>query len=205
MAFLVCHMQKHGAGAVQSIQLHNDRSRESKSNPDIDYSKSQQNYDLVKCDTTYKQAIKANISELDLKKTVRKDAVLACSFVITSSQDFFKGKSPEEQKAFFADTVQFFQERYGEKNVFSATVHMDEATPHMHLLITPIRDNKLSAKAIFDKRDFSLRSLQTDLHAFVGVLGVLKGESRTATGLICRKIVLRLKKLWNERKKPKRD
>lgn len=171
MAFLVCHMQKLGSGSLGGIQSHNERERESKSNTDIDYSKTEQNYSLVECES-YRKAIKANIDELGLKKAIRKDAVLACSFVVTSSQDFFKSKSSEEQKAFFQDTVKFFQERYGEKNVFSAKVHMDEATPHMHLLLTPIRDNKLSAKAIFDKKE--LRGLQTDLHAFVGCSRGLK-------------------------------
>lgn len=166
LAFLVCHMQKLGSGALGGIQSHNNRERESKSNPDIDYSKSNQNYSLVDCEN-YRQAVKTNIDELNLKKAVRKDAVLACSFVITSSHDFFKNKPPDEQKAFFQDTIKFFQDRYGEKNIFSATVHMDEATPHMHLLLTPIRDNKLSAKAIFDRKE--LRSLQTDLHASIGL------------------------------------
>lgn len=165
MPFLVCHMQKLGSGSLGGIQSHNNRERESRSNPDIDKEKSADNYSLVECDN-YRKAVTANINELNLKKAVRKDAVLACSFVVTSSQDFFKGKTPEETKAFFADTVKFFQDKYGEKNVFSATVHMDETTPHMHLLLTPIRDNKLSAKAIFDRT--GLQDLQTELHALVG-------------------------------------
>lgn len=165
MAYLVCHMQKHGSGSLGGIQSHNNRERESKTNPDIDKSKSEDNYSMVDC-SNYRKAVTANIQELNLKKAVRKDAVLACSFVITSSQDFFQGQSPEEQKAFFADTVKFFQDRYGEKNVISATVHLDETTPHMHLLLTPIRDNRLSAKAIFNR--IELQSLQTDLHAKIG-------------------------------------
>lgn len=165
MAFLVCHMQKLGSGALGGIQSHNNREKESKTNPDIDYSKSENNYSLVECEN-YRKAIKANIDDLKLEKAVRKDAVLACSFVITSSQDFFKNQSPEDTKAFFADTVKFFQERYGEKNVIAAQVHLDETTPHMHLLLTPIRDGKLSAKAIFDRKE--LQGLQTELHALVG-------------------------------------
>lgn len=165
MAYLVCHMQKLGSGALGGIQSHNNRERESRTNPDIDQEKSVDNYSLVEC-SNYRKAVTANIQELDLKKAVRKDAVLACSFVVTSSQDFFKDLSAEETKAFFADTVKFFQDRYGEKNVFSATVHLDETTPHMHLLLTPIRDEKLSAKAIFDRVE--LQNLQTELHALVG-------------------------------------
>lgn len=165
MAYLVCHMQKLGSGALGGIQSHNNRERESRTNPDIDREKSQDNYSLVEC-SNYRKAVTANINDLNLKKAVRKDAVLACSFVVTSSQDFFAGKSPEETKAFFADSVRFFQDRYGEKNVISATVHMDETTPHMHLILTPIHDGKLSAKTMFDRKE--LQSLQTDIHASVG-------------------------------------
>lgn len=158
-------MQKHGSGSIGGIQSHNERERESKSNPDIDSSKSELNYSLVEC-ANYRQAIKANIDDLDLKRAVRKDAVFACSFVVTSSQDFFQDKNEAEIQDFFADSVRFFQDRYGERNIIAATVHLDETTPHMHLLMTPIRDGKLSAKAIFNRQE--LRDLQTDLHATVG-------------------------------------
>lgn len=177
-------MEKFKAGAIRGIQSHVERERESKTNPDIDYAKTGENYTLVAPHTgarieTYMRAIRANIDDLNLKKAVRKDAVLACSFVITSSQDFFAGKTREEQRAFFADTVEFFKDRYGEKNVISAKVHMDEATPHMHLLLTPIRDGRLSAKRIFDREE--LRSLQTDLHASVGKLrGMQRGVEGSA-------------------------
>ena len=46
MSFLVLHMDKFKKEAVRGIQSHNNRERESHSNPDIDYSKSQGNYDL---------------------------------------------------------------------------------------------------------------------------------------------------------------
>ena len=42
----------------------------------------------------------------------------------------------------------------GIENVINATVHMDEATPHMHLGIVPVtEDGRLSAKDIFTKTD----------------------------------------------------
>lgn len=45
--------------------------------------------------------------------------------------------------------VRFIQEEIGEDNVFAATVHMDEKTPHMHICFTPITpDGKLSAKIV---------------------------------------------------------
>ena len=46
MSFLVLHMDKFKKEAVRGIQSHNERERESHSNPDIDYERSGHNYDL---------------------------------------------------------------------------------------------------------------------------------------------------------------
>ncbi len=55
--------------------------------------------------------------------------------------------SPEETKEFFQISYKFLSERYGEKNVISAYVHMDETTPHMHFLFVPVvPDNKWNEK-----------------------------------------------------------
>lgn len=45
-------------------------------------------------------------------------------------------------KQFFELSYKFLSERYGEQNVISAYVHMDETTPHMHFLFIPIVDDK---------------------------------------------------------------
>ena len=48
----------------------------------------------------------------------------------------------EQTKQFFELSYKFLSERYGEQNVISAYVHMDETTPHMHFLFIPIVDDK---------------------------------------------------------------
>jgi len=55
--------------------------------------------------------------------------------------------SPEETREFFQISYKFLSERYGERNVISAYVHMDETTPHMHFLFVPVvPDNKWNEK-----------------------------------------------------------
>ncbi|MEB9322363.1 plasmid recombination protein, partial [Bacillus cereus] len=50
---------------------------------------------------------------------------------------------------------------YGKQNTLYAMVHMDEATPHMHIGVMPItEDNRLSAKDMFTRKE--LISLQQD-------------------------------------------
>lgn len=45
MSFMVVHMDKFKKEAVRGIQSHNTRERESHSNPDIDYERSEKNYE----------------------------------------------------------------------------------------------------------------------------------------------------------------
>ena len=106
------------------------------------------------------------IEALDLPTKVRKDAVLMCSFVVGSDREFFRSLSLGEQQQFFVDCTRFFAERYGEENIISAVVHMDEITPHLHLNLIPIADGRLCAKTLFDRKE--LQNLQTDFHSAVG-------------------------------------
>lgn len=178
MSKCAVHMMKHDRGAVSGIQSHVNREHEPKTNRDIDPTRTALNYHLIEPPVSYHKAIKQRIDELPLKRAVRKDAVLMCSFIVSSDKGFFDGLSLEQQRDFFSDAVKFFQNRYGTENVIAATVHMDEATPHMHLCLTPIRDGKLSAKAIFSRQE--LRDLQTQFAASVGENhGLERGEENS--------------------------
>ena len=169
MGFAVVHMQKIGKGGLRGIQSHNQREKPSHTNQDIDYSKSKQNYDLVNSQAiNYHKAIKDRIEHFATNtKTVRKDAVVMCNFIVTSDEKTMKAMTPEIQETFFQDSVKFFGDRYGHENIVNATVHMDETTPHLHLGIVPITNNsRLSAKTMFDRKE--LQSLQTDFAQEVG-------------------------------------
>lgn len=101
------------------------------------------------------------------------------SFVVTSDGEFFKGLRPWEQRDFFRDCVQFFEDKYGTKNMISAVVHMDETTPHLHLNFVPVNDGRLSSKSLFDRQ--KLAQLQTELWEKVGKkYGLQRGKSGSA-------------------------
>lgn len=176
MSFGIVRVQKFKAGAVKGIQIHDHRERPSRTNPDIDKERTPQNYSLVQSEN-WKEAIKARTDTLESTKAVRKDAVLMVQILVTSDQEFFKSLTPEQEKAFFEQSLKFIQDRYGKENVFSAVVHKDEKTPHMHVNLTPIRDRRLTAKEIFNRKDVT--SLHTDFYASVGKeWGLKRGESR---------------------------
>ncbi len=160
-------MEKYHKTDIAPVEQENERDETYQaSNPQIDFTRTRDNYNIIKRQRSYTQFINDRIEELNLPTKVRKDAVLMCSFVVGSDRAFFKNLSPQEQEKFFVDCTRFFAERYGEDNIISAVVHMDETTPHLHLNLIPIADGRLCAKQLFDRK--ALLNLQTDFHSVVG-------------------------------------
>lgn len=167
VGYAVVHMMKIKSGAVGGIQSHNNREHEPKTNPDVDMSRSEDNYDLIPCDN-YKRSIKEKMSNLvESSRAVRKDAVVVCNFIVTSDNETMNALGADRQREFFQDSVKWFSDRYGADRVLNATVHMDEATPHLHIGVMPItQDGRLSAKAIFTKTE--MKAIQTEFARDVG-------------------------------------
>lgn len=167
MSFIVLHMDKFKKEAVRGIQSHNERERESHSNPDIDYERSSANYDLCDHPTdNYSEVIQNRIDDLLLVKAVRKDAVHMCGLIVSSDSAFFEKLSPEESRRFFEASKAFLADFVGPENVISAKVHMDEKTPHMHFMHVPVTpDGRLNANKIYTRE--SLKKLQTELPAYL--------------------------------------
>jgi len=166
MSFAILHMKKLKQQAIKGMQIHNQREKESQTNPDIDMSKSNLNYDLVNgARIDYNEKINARIEEgMTTGKAVRKDAVRVASFLVTSDKEFFDNLSESEEREFFATAYEYFCEEYGKENIAYAMVHKDEKTPHMHVGFVPItEDGRLSAKDFFGKK-LQLVQLQDKFH-----------------------------------------
>lgn len=229
MSYAVVRVQKMTKGAIKGIEIHDRREKDhSLTNPDIDFSKSGENYDLCPAQNeSFSEAVQRRIEQLDLKRAVRKDAVLMAQVIVTSDGAFFdnlpdtswdaycawadrlaearhkeyisgepfsfpipSADTPElepppqgltdreRSRQFFQDAYDFLAERYGRENVISATVHLDEATPHMHFNFVPVTpDGRLSAKDVLTKQ--SLTEQQTAFHEAVGAkYGLQRGEPK---------------------------
>lgn len=176
MSYGIIRVQKFKRMAVHGIQIHDKREKESRTNPDIDKERTSSNYTLQTCDNLANE-IEKRIQSLELKKSVRKDAVVMCQALITSDYEFFKDLSKEKQSQFFNKSFEFLQKKFDKYNILSATVHLDEKTPHMHVNFVPVIDGKLSAKELLTPN--SLRELQTDFYNEVGkFFGLERGEPR---------------------------
>ena len=171
---------KGGAGALEA---HHERTKEKyASNPDIDTTKSKYNFHIVQPETSYKKESDGRIEAAGCK--TRKDSVRFIDTLITASPDFFKGKKREEVREFFRTAVDFLAKKIGKDNIFTAVVHLDEKTPHMHLCFTPItEDGRLTAKEIIGNRT-QLTKWQDDFfaHMVKKFADIERGESASVTG-----------------------
>ena len=178
MAKCVVHLKKIAGMGFGGVRNHMDRTGVSRTNPDIDETRSRQNYspDGFADASHLEKRINARIKALNLKKAVRKDAVRLVDIVITSSRDGMESMGEDGKRRFFADAAAFLARRFGRQNIMYANVHRDEAVDHMHLGFVPItRDGRLSAKSLLTRN--SLKSLQTDFWREVGrKYGLERGE-----------------------------
>ncbi len=170
-------MEKYKRQEVSPVEEENERDESYQaSNPNIDSSRTMYNYNIIYPDKSYIEIINRRLSQLDLKRKIRSDAILMNSFVVTSDGEFFKALRPWEQQSFFKDCVKFFENKYGKENMISAVVHLDETTPHLHLNFVPINDGRLSSKSRFDRQ--KLAQVQTELWEQVGKkYGLQRGKS----------------------------
>ena len=112
----------------------------------------------------------------------RKDAVLMVEYVMTASPEWFTKATPEQEKAFFQRSLQWLADKYGADRIVTASIHRDEATPHLSAFVVPLtQDKRLSAKEFIGSRD-KMRADQTTYAACVADLGLERGiEGSKAT------------------------
>ena len=160
-------MEKYHKTDIYPVEREHERDENYEaSNPQIDSARTKANYHIIGRCCPYTKFINRRIDELNLPTKPRKDAVLMASFVIGSDGEFFKSLTQEQQEDFFAECTRYFADKYGEENIISAVVHVDETTPHLHLNLMPIRNGQLCCKDLFNRT--KLTKLQTDFHEAVG-------------------------------------
>jgi len=105
----------------------------------------------------------------------RKDAVVAVEYVMSASPEWFAKATPEQEQAFFQQSLQWLADKYGADRIVTASIHRDETTPHLSAFVVPLtQDKRLSAKEFIGSRD-KMRADQTSYAACVANLGLERG------------------------------
>lgn len=146
----IIRLAKTKAGAVGMAQYHNDREPGYHSNQDIDPTRTRLNEEWV-AHQDYEKEISARLEQV--KRKVRKDAVVLVEGLITASPQWFDVHTDDDAKAFFADAKSFVEDYFGKDNLLHFTIHADESTLHVHFGVTPIKDGSLSWKKFFGNKN----------------------------------------------------
>lgn len=122
---------------------------------------------------------------LDGAERRNKDTVLCREVVLSASPSYFRpGREhiggvfdPAHLKAWAAASLAWVRRQWPDQ-LASAVLHLDEQTPHLHLMIVPrVRHGdgwKLNSKALFDRE--RLREMQSSYAKALEHLGIRRGE-----------------------------
>lgn len=200
--FAICRVKKIKRYSLKAVGDHNERKLEAH-NFDTEKVKDNIRWTKFKDDSmSLSQLCKKQLKDAGITSH-RKDAAVAVEVVLTASPEYFRPKDPSEYGAYEKDRFEawrkrseaFLHAKYGE-NLIEITIHLDEATPHMHGIVTPITmktKNKrrtkddiannvkaktyteatLDAKTIFNK--FALIKLQDEYAASVKDIHLMRG------------------------------
>jgi len=153
-------------------------------NEEIDPSRSHLNYNLaLEHEQGQADFIKRRLSQV--KCLAREDVNVLCSWIVTAPAGLATGtevrangrerytfegdKTKAELQAFFKHCYDFLAQKYGEKNVVSAYVHMDETTPHIHFAFVPVVVDKKKGHEKVSAKE-ALGWSERGLHRFHGEL-----------------------------------
>lgn len=144
--------QKNKLTDVKGKEIEQERKSDNLKNEDIDRSKTCLNYDLIKSDLNLYQRVKKRIDEVRENSRIQKNSVVMYSNVITVNEETYKNWGLGKTKKYFKAVTEYFKHEFGEENIVSAKVHLDETAPHMHLQLVPISsEGKLQAHKLMTK------------------------------------------------------
>jgi len=117
----------------------------------------------------------------------RKDAVVAVEILLTSGPEFFDAIDTDREKlavdprfrSWVDRSIGWAKKEFG-ANMVDAVLHMDESTPHIHVLTVPLtKDGRLCAKEVTARAEMQRR--QTDYAEAMKALGLERGTPASET------------------------
>ena len=177
MSFAIIRNTKYKRENLKGIYRHNERRNMNYSNENIDKDKSYLNYSIKSPKYRYDKEFDRLKEKYNLKGQIKTVSNIACEYIITSDKQFFEEIGKEETKRYFETAYNFVTEykNLGEQYIMSAKVHMDEETPHMHLIFLPVVHttdkkgnaiDKLACSEFWKEKD-SYRQLQNAFHKYM--------------------------------------
>lgn len=145
--YFLCIASLQGGSKLRIAACHNRRDFK-RETPNINRFLSHQNY-ILQGPLTAKdivQEAKEKMGQAGVLK-LRKNGVAALEIVFS-----LPSSSSIDHRAYFSDCLAWSKEQFGEGNILSADVHLDEAAPHCHILILPLMHGRMQGNAMRGNR-----------------------------------------------------
>lgn len=159
MGFAVFHSDK-GKGCPTTLGYHIDRTvGKEHTYQHADSSKKYKNIDLT--DSKYQnrplqECINERIKEgYTSTRKIRTDAVKYLKHIVSGTHEDMKNieKDPAKLLEWIHENKAFFESEFGKENIIRFNVHLDEKTPHIHVITVPLdKKGNLNAKEIFGNK-----------------------------------------------------
>ncbi|MEE0865701.1 MAG: MobV family relaxase [Clostridia bacterium] len=177
MSYAIIRNTKYKRDNLKGIYRHNERKNKNYSNENIDKERSYLNYSIKSPKYRYDKEFDMIKEKYNLKGQIKTVSNIACEYIITSDKQFFEEIGEEETKRYFETAYNFVAEykNLGEQYIMSAKVHMDEETPHMHLIFLPVvhttdkkgnNIDKIACSEFWKEKD-SYRRLQNAFYQYM--------------------------------------
>ena len=138
MGYAVLHLEK-AKGTDSRMSAHIERTVHPKN---ADRTRTHLNRELVQFPEGVRnrtQAIAQRIETAGIRRKVSANQVKAIRILLTGSNKDMKQMEAEGRiEDWCNDSLKWIRETYGEQNLVSAVLHMDEKTPHIHATVIPI-------------------------------------------------------------------
>ena len=177
MSYAIIRNTNYKMKNLAGIYRHNERKNTNYSNKDINKNNSIKNYSIKAPYSTYEKIFRDMRKNYNLQGMIKKVSNVMCEFIITSDKEFFESIGEEETKRYFETAYKFVANynNLGEDFIVSAKVHLDESTPHLHILFVPVvhkkdKDGKEISKIAcseYWKGKDSYRNLQDNFYSYM--------------------------------------
>ncbi len=129
----MANISKSKRGSAHGLIDHDKRTCENHTNEKIDPTLSKHNYNLVPGDPWENYTKRMG----EVYCLNRADVNTLANITVSLPKEI----NAQDTNKFFEQTHKFYQNHFGEENVISSFVHLDETTPHIHIKAIPIYKN----------------------------------------------------------------
>lgn len=182
----MANLQNHNRAAISRIAREHDRTASSYKNF-VDTQRTRQNYTYgVGNAKQVCEAIDQRCAEIMSNRKMQTQTNVASEWLITYpavecdqqkyktgdlrkdgspvTRPYNRPRNPAQCRAFFDEIWTFCQERYGKENCIAGFVHLDESTPHLHLILVPEATSRKTGNRTVSSASLMTRNELRDFH-----------------------------------------